>query len=140
MDPQGADERDETEAGETPRDPSAKGAANAAASQRQWERSPFHQEVRVCEVDSAGAPGAEWTCRAADISRGGMGLRSRRMVHEGRHLLIRVPTGPKSRDKLLYGRVKQTRYEEGEGFVIGVEFKEVPRTWAVTKWFGSKQT
>lgn len=109
-------------------------AADEGSSRRNWERSSFPRDVRVCELDDDGVPGAEWACRAADISRGGIGLRSRRMVHEGRKIFIRVPTGPDGAEKLLFGVVRQSRYQQGEGFVIGVRFEEIPRTWAVTRW------
>ncbi|MFM9994762.1 MAG: PilZ domain-containing protein [Phycisphaerales bacterium] len=110
------------------------GAATSAATRREHQRLDFERQVKVSEIDDAGNPGPEWLCRAVDISRGGIGLRSRRMVHEGRKLFIRVPAGPGGKEKLLFGAVKQSRYQEGEGFVIGVKFEETPKTWAITKW------
>ncbi len=150
MDPQGSEPREDSAAGDTPprdtapehdieADGAPEGGATRTTSRRQWERRPFHRPVRVCELDGAGVPGAEWSCRAADISRGGIGLRSRRMVHVGRHVFVRIPLGPGGKEKLLYGVVKQSSYQEGEGFVIGVKFEEVPRTWAITNWLTSQK-
>jgi hypothetical protein len=119
--------------------PEARAGAPAASSRREWERKSYQQQVQVCELDDAGAPGPEWTCRAVDISRGGIGLRSRRMVHAGRRLFIKVSAGRGSKGKLLFGVVKQSRYQEGEGFVIGVKFEEIPQTWAITKWLTSSR-
>lgn len=124
----------------------APGASRAApagtgggASRREHQRLDFERPVKVYELDEAGHPGPEWLCRAVDISRGGIGLRSRRMVHEGRKLLIRVPAGPGGKEKLLYGAVRQSRYQENEGCVIGVKFEELPRTWGISKWLASQE-
>lgn len=112
-------------------------AATGSSTRRAHERRNFDRLVLVYELDDGGIPGPEWQCRAVDISRGGIGLRSRRMVHAGRKLFIRFPAGHGVPEKLLFGVVKQSRYQEGEGFVIGVKFEEEPHSWAIAKWAAS---
>ncbi len=137
----GSDQPESSRASGTPVPPEARADSIGVSSRRQWERKAFIQAVQVCELDDAGAPGPEWTCRAVDISRGGIGLRSRRMVHAGRKVFIKISPGrgSSSKGKLLFGVVKQSRYQEGEGFVIGVKFEEIPQTWAITKWLTSSR-
>lgn len=142
MQPQGKPPKAETSGKDgdaAARTPDGQQDALSTTSRRQWQRRPFHQAVEVCELDESGAPSAEWACRAVDISRGGIGLRSRRMVHVGRRLFIRIKGAAGAQPKLLFGVVKQSRYQEGEGFVIGVKFEEIPQTWAITKWLTGGQ-
>lgn len=116
---------------------SGESPSTGSATRRAHERRGFDRHVLVYELDDAGIPGQEWQCRAVDISRGGIGLRSRRMVHAGRRLFIRFPAGHGAPEKLLFGVVKQSRYQEGEGFVIGVKFEEQPQSWGIAKWAAS---
>jgi hypothetical protein len=69
-----------------------------------------------------------------DLSRGGLGLRSRRMVHQGRCLFVRIDLGKAKPSKVLFGLVKQCRYSEGEGYAVGLEFRTIPETPTVKAW------
>jgi hypothetical protein len=103
------------------------------AERRRFERLYADKTVRITELDGFGNPGATWECRVVDISRGGLGMRSRRMVHCGRNVIIEVPNVG-GRTKVLCGTVRQSRYAEGEGYVVGLQFIEVPQSHAVRSW------
>jgi hypothetical protein len=115
------------------------GAAQSALpeNRRQFERVAFSNNIRVTELDDFGNPAAGWDCRVADLSRGGMGFRSRRMIHKGRSVLIEF-ANVGGATKLLFGVVRQSRYAEGEGYVVGVEFQAVPKTQPVRVWLGQR--
>jgi hypothetical protein len=110
---------------------------DAAANRRRFERLNYLKCVRLTELDDFGNPAASWECRVVDLSRGGLGVRSRRMVHKGRSILIEFPNVA-GKTKLLFGVVRQSRYAEGEGYVIGVEFQAIPKTPAVRSWLDQR--
>src|SRR5690606_28447665 len=89
--------------------------STAAANRRLFERHPVDFRARVTELDQFGNPGMSWECRLVDVSRGGIGLRSRRMSYQGRHMLVEVERA-RGQVKLLFGVVRQSRYSEGEGY------------------------
>jgi hypothetical protein len=101
------------------------------------ERHAVDFAATVTELDHRGQPGASWDCRLIDISRGGVGLRSRRMSFQGRQLLIEVEQSPGTA-KLLFGVVRQSRYSAGEGYAIGVEFRTMPRNSAIRNWLAQR--
>lgn len=101
---------------------------------RIFERLALDKASIVTELDEFGNPAASWSCRIVDLSRGGLGLRSRRMVHQGRCLFIRIDLGKNRPAKLLFGVVKQSRYSEGEGYAVGLEFRTVPESPSVKAW------
>jgi hypothetical protein len=105
---------------------------------RQHERFGLDHPGRITEVDQFGNPTQTWNVRIVDLSRGGMGVRSRRMVHVGKAVLVECSTAEPGGRKLLYGMVKQSRYSEGEGYAIGVQFREVPNTAAIRNWCSAR--
>ena len=118
--------------------PRAKGTPEPKASnRRRFERVPLDRSGALTELNEMGDPGASWPCRLVDLSRGGMGLRSRRMVHLGRLVLLVVVLGPDTPPKLLCGEVRQCRYVQGEGYVIGVLFRAPPPTATVKAWLAN---
>jgi hypothetical protein len=112
--------------------PGAKGV-----ERRRYQRVETTRTVKVTEFQDSRPASQTWECRLVDISRGGEGLRSRRMVHVGRSLLIEVPAkgGP---TRVLYGVVRQSRYAEGEGNAIGLEFTATPQDHAFLKWLSKR--
>lgn len=105
-----------------------------ADERRIFERLALDKSSIVTELDEFGNPAASWSCRIVDLSRGGLGLRSRRMVHQGRCLFIRIDLGKTQPSKLLFGIVKQSRYSEGEGYAVGLEFRTVPESPSIKAW------
>lgn len=108
------------------------------SNRRRFERVGFLKSVQVTELDDFANPGASWDCRVVDLSRGGLGLRSRRMVHKGRCMLVEVAGLEGQKSKVLFGVVRQSRYAEGEGYAIGLEFKSMPKTASVRLWLSQK--
>jgi hypothetical protein len=108
------------------------------ASRREFDRYALDRPAYITELDQFGNPGPTWKVRVVDLSRGGVGIRSRRMVHQGRAVLIELEGGEPGRSKLLSGIVRQSRYAEGEGYAIGVLFRAVPNTSAVRQWLSSR--
>lgn len=109
----------------------------STANRRLFERHLVDCSCRVTELDEFGHPGGTWTCRLADLSRSGAGLRSRRMVHQGRHVFIELESASGA-PKLLFGVVRQARYAEGEGYAIGIEFRAVPPNSAIRNWLAQR--
>lgn len=109
-------------------------AGGPARATRAFDRHPINRRVIVTELDALGAPGVSWACRAVDISRCGVGLRSRRMSYLGRGMFVEFLAEGGAPGKLLFGVVQQSRYAEGEGYAIGVEFAKPPETLAVRDW------
>jgi hypothetical protein len=103
-------------------------------SRRGFERTKLVQPVMVTELDEGGHVGACWGCVTANISRSGLGIRSRRMAYTGRGLLALFPAGPGERPKLLYGVVRHSSYGMGEGYLIGLQFEAPPDTPEVRMW------
>jgi hypothetical protein len=108
--------------------------AHAWRSRRRHERHTLHISVNVVEVDGEGLPGREWACRTANISRGGVGLHSDRMVHRGRVLLVVMPEADGKTQRLLAGVVRGAVYQAGKGYLLGLEFTEIPDTPALWAW------
>lgn len=100
--------------------------STAAKDRRAYERCRMCRTVRVTEITAEGEHGVTWNCQAVDLSRGGMGLRSRRMVYVGTGLIVEVTDGQGLVHRVLYGIVRQTRYAPGEGYAIGLQFEKLP--------------
>jgi hypothetical protein len=99
---------------------------------RRHERVVCDKPVRAYEIDESGTVGPGWEARLTDISRGGMGLTARRMVHNGRGVF--VEWDDPDLGKLYFGIVRQADYREGIGYTIGLQFEEVPNTKHVVRW------
>jgi hypothetical protein len=108
------------------------------SNRRGYERFTLDRPGRVTELDQFGNPGHTWAVRVVDLSRGGVGIRSRRMVHQGRLVVVEMDTAEPGRCKVLLGVVKQSRYAEGEGYAIGVQFKAFPMTATLRSWMAAR--
>lgn len=53
------------------------------------------------------------------------------MVHHGRVVIVELDTSEPGRRKVLYGVVRQSRYEEGEGYAVGVQLRAMPQSSAL---------
>lgn len=109
------------------------GQSTRTEDRRLYSRYPVDCTCRITEVDDQGNPGATWEGRMADLSRGGMGIYTRRMVHLGREIFVEVE-GKAGNTKLVFGVIRQSRYSEGKGYFIGIEFREPPQTSGVRNW------
>lgn len=80
----------------------------------------------LTEYGERGDAGATWSCRTRDIGCGGIGLISRRMVHEDRRVSIRINGGAGQPARVLCGVVRHSCYRQGTGYIVGVEFAPCP--------------
>jgi c-di-GMP-binding flagellar brake protein YcgR len=88
-------------------------------------------------MDTTGTPQAPWRAVTTDISRSGIGLRTRRIVVPGRRVLItlRIPGG---QAKFLHGEVRHASYESAGAYRVGVEFEAMPGTDEVRYWVAAR--
>jgi hypothetical protein len=107
-------------------------------SRRKHARHTMEIHVEVFELGDGGVPVREWSCRTMDISRGGLGLTSDRMVHRGRLLLLVMPDATGKGKRVMCGEVRSTAYEAGRGHVLGVEFTKMPESSALLAWRKSR--
>ena len=107
---------------------------STTSDRRRHERFGLDHPGRITEIDHFGNPTHSWSVRIVDLSRGGLGVRSRRMVHVGKAVLVECSTAEPGGKKVLYGVVKQSRYSEGEGYAIGVQFRDMPKTASIRNW------
>lgn len=117
----------------------ATGEAGADVENRRLHgRFPLQGALTLFETDLGGNPTGELECGAEDISRSGIGLRSRRMLYPDRNVFVVVPTPTGKR--VLYGLVRQCRYLEGQHcYHIGVSLLEMPATQTIKTWAASMQ-
>lgn len=104
---------------------------------RAHERVPIDTIATVAQLDNYNVPGQSWQCRVADISRGGLGLKSKRMVHQGTRVLIAFALG-NGEKRALCGLVRAVHYEEGAGYTLGLQFEALPTGNPVREWMTSQ--
>ena len=104
------------------------------SNRRRYERHLYEREGMLTELSPTGQPAGTWPVRLQNLSRCGMGLCSKRMVHVARHVLLELPGFQGGPARLHFGVVRQTRYAEGEGYIVGVEFQPRPKTQAIQQW------
>ncbi len=87
----------------------------------------FVTDLDVCEIDDRGRPGAVWTAKARELSRGELVFYSRRMCYPGRHKLVLIHLIDNS-PVAVYGVVEASEYE-GEGqYRVELELRPMPTT------------
>ncbi|GIK18276.1 MAG: hypothetical protein AMXMBFR77_10640 [Phycisphaerales bacterium] len=89
----------------------------------------------LAELSRNGEPSEPWEAVSLDLSRSGVGLRSRRMVHKGRLVLLAVPPKGNRPGRLYCGKVMQSRYAEGIGYIVGLRFEECPEGIHIDRWW-----
>lgn len=102
---------------------------------RAHDRRGVELPVFLAELHRGGEPGEPWEAMSLDLSRSGVGLRSRRMVHHGRLVLLAVPPRGDRPGRLYCGRVMQSRYAEGVGYIVGIRFEQCPKGAHIDLWW-----
>lgn len=108
-------------------------------NKRHHTRTEFAAIVHVFELDGLGtvtSTGVE--TRAFDLSRGGIGLHSRRMYYPGAQLVLRLAL-PGFLPRILGGVVKYSRYRERGLYHIGIEFAPLPNNQTFRTWLSQQQ-
>ena len=121
-------------------DASEQGAPGAGSEEsmrcrRTHDRQGVELPVVMAELSRNGEPGEPWEAVSLDLSRSGVGLRSRRMVHKGRLVLLAVAPKGNRPGRLYCGKVMQSRYAEGIGYIVGIRFEECPEGIHIDRWW-----
>lgn len=95
-------------------------------------RVSYTADIKVTEIDVHGRSQGTWMCKTSDLSRSGIGLISRRLVHIGREMLLELETDTGKR--LLCGVVRHCAYCEGVGHAIGIEFTNPEDNPVIKRW------
>ncbi len=120
--------------------PAAAPSALSSINRRRHDRVDLDLPSLVTEIDEFGTPGNPWNARVVDLSRSGVGLRSRRMVHLGRKVFVQIFAPDGEERKLLFGLVRQSRYADGGGYAVGIEFHPMLTTSTIRAWVSSRRT
>ncbi|MBA4027775.1 MAG: hypothetical protein C0475_01275 [Planctomyces sp.] len=100
-------------------------STTAGREQRRHERHPCYYKVAMYDLDDRGNLGAGCDAEAIDISRAALGVRSRRMFHQGR--LVAVIMLQQGRPvRCLFGKVEYSEYESRGNYRVAVSFCQMP--------------
>ncbi len=95
----------------------------------------FDAPLRVCELDERLRASPPWAARGVELSRSHLVFRSRRMVYEGR-LVVVVIDLIDDHPTVVCGRVVSCEYDEDGMHRIDVDFVEMPRGVSLAKMAG----
>jgi hypothetical protein len=104
---------------------------------RRHGRVGFSTRAWVHELQPGCAPDAGQLADAADLSRSGMGVRSRRMYYVGRTVIVMLmlPTGER---KFMCGVVRSSRYTVAGMYHVGIEFCPMPAGEHINEWMRTR--
>lgn len=108
---------------------------------RRHTRLPFHTEVDVHEITSAGTVATAQRCSTIDVSPAGLGILSRKTYPVGSKVLL-ILRLPDHREKLLFGIVRAGNYAADARYQVGVEFMpdtDFNRQRGVLAWLSQHQ-
>jgi hypothetical protein len=107
-------------------------APAAVANRRRHERLEFSARVSIHELSSDDIPGDPQTAEAFDLSRSGIGLRTKRMFYVGTPVLIHIQL--RTQRTYKRGVVRFSKYTSGGWHLCGVEFTNAPGTERLKGW------
>ena len=111
---------------------SSRGFADAR-NRREHERQDLNKPVRIHEIGDFDRVDAGSDGRAVDVSRSGVGISTRKMLHIGRRVIVLLP-GANGAQRALFGEVCFAAYKEGGTYHIGVRLCPKPESSAITQW------
>jgi hypothetical protein len=106
---------------------------NPAATHRQHTRVPVSLPAQIFELDDQDEFGEPQSAEIFDLSRGGLGLHCRRLIHARRRLAILLRKADGSA-KLLFGIVRNVEYIGSGLHKLGIEFLPVPTSPPVQRF------
>lgn len=133
MNRSGDNQKHTDEAGHSGDPSEIKTDAESSVNRRGHARLPFGVRVTLHELDETGTPTEGAPCEGHDISRSGMGVRSRRMYYAGRKVIVAVAV-PGMQPRYMCGEVKYSRYTYRGLYHVGIELCAMPQTEAVRSW------
>lgn len=113
-------------------------SGDSSLNRRGHARLPFGVRITVHELDETGTPAEGSQCEGHDISRSGLGVRSRKMYYPGRKVLIAVSV-PGIQPKYMCGEVKYSRYTYRGLYHVGIELCPMPQTETIRTWMLTRQ-
>lgn len=114
-----------------PQSPTTK--PQSGRNRREHERTGVSKAVVVHELGEYNAVLAGVDGTTVDVSRSGIGISMRKMMHIGRTVIILMP-GPDGKNKALFGTVAYSAYKEGGLYHVGVRFCPNPGGSNVNDW------
>ena len=106
----------------------------SAAQRRAHARTLITLTATVHEIGSDGVIANPVSGTTFDLSRGGVGLFVKRMIHPGKTLAIMIDLPGKPRT-IYFGEARSCYYlSERQLYQIGVQFVPAPTTKAVREW------
>lgn len=105
-------------------------------NRRRHPRIVMSTPVTVHEIDEQFVIGPAFSAQAQDLSRSGLGLTTRRMIHNQRTLAVifRLPGKPAD---VYFGVAQHVRYASEGEYHVGVEFSSAPANADVAQWLES---
>ncbi len=106
-----------------------------AISQRVHARRAVKAAVAVIVVDEHGHPGREHSCQTLDLSRGGVGILSPRLLCPGQSCIVVISANDPA---AAFGTVRHVRYVPGRGHVMGLQFAPMPDSLRASGWLEAR--
>lgn len=103
------------------------------ADKRDAPRVALKAPVTVYEVGALGVNTQAHPASSIDISRGGIGLLSRRMYHPGAAIILMLVPA-RAEAKCLYGKVRYSRYAHDGMYHVGVMLAAIPEDRPIQDW------
>lgn len=98
---------------------------HSAKNRRAFPRAETSADGRLFEVQDHGGMAAPIACEVTDLSRGGMGVVSRRMLHIGSTVIVVLPSA-EGDPRILAGQVRNIAYAGNGLHRVGVQFCAMP--------------
>ncbi len=121
-----------------PTEPTAARGFAEGRNRRVHERLDLDKPVRVHEIGAFDAVDGGIDGTAVDVSRAGMGISTRKMMHIGRRVIVLVPS-PEGPCKALFGTVAYSAYKEGGRYHIGVRLCPNPGSPVISTWLRAQK-
>lgn len=117
-----------------PDSPTAKAPVPAVATgSRRPKGHPFRAEIEVSEIDDRLRPSPAWLARTVELSRSNLVFLSRRMVYNGRPLLIAIHLIDEKPTPLA-GVVVDCTYDADGLYRIDIDLSPFPQDSASQRW------
>lgn len=106
--------------------------ATGVANRRRHDRAEFAVCVLVHELNSEHVPGKGHPAESVDLSRSGIGVRSKRMYYAGTAVVLIIQL--KNEKRVKCGVVRTSRYSGGGLYQSGIEFTHTPPGARLHAW------
>ncbi len=107
--------------------------AGTESSRREFERVTCAIAAKIFEITPEDCLLPECPALANDLSKSGIGLRSRKLFNIGSRVMILVAT-KSDRPRPYFGIVRQCRYTGKAIYSVGVELTAAVKSPTITRW------